>query len=104
MQSKLDTLTARVSEAEERINDIKDKLMERREAEEKREKQLMDHEGRFQEISDATKGNNIRITGVPNGEERGPEGKFEQIIAENFPNLGKEIGIHIKWQRGPLPK
>ena len=25
--------------------------------------------------------------------ERGPEGIFEQIIPENFPNLGKEMGI-----------
>ena len=40
MQSKLDALTARVNEAEERISDIEDKLIERKEAEEKREKQL----------------------------------------------------------------
>ena len=26
--------------------------------------------------------------------EKGIEGLFEQIIAENFPNLGKETGIH----------
>ena len=39
MQSKLDALTARVNEAAERVNDIEDKLMERKEAEEKREKQ-----------------------------------------------------------------
>ena len=51
MQSKLDALTPRVSEAEERVSDIEDKLMERKEAEGKREKQLMDHEGRLQEIS-----------------------------------------------------
>ena len=36
MQSKLDALTARVSEAEERVNVIEDKLMEKKEAEEKR--------------------------------------------------------------------
>ena len=31
--------------------------------------------------------------GVPEGEERekGPEKIFEEIIAENFPNMGKEI-------------
>ena len=55
MQTKLDALAARRNEAKERVSDIEDKLMERKEAEEKREKQLMDHEGRHQEISDAIK-------------------------------------------------
>ena len=39
MQSKLEVLT-RVNEVEERVSDIQDKLMARRETEEKREKQL----------------------------------------------------------------
>ena len=36
---------------------------------------------------------NICIIGVPEGEERekGPEKILEEIIAENFPNTGKEI-------------
>jgi len=35
--------------------------------------------------------------------ERGAEGVLEQIIAENFPNLGKETGIKIQEaQRSPL--
>ena len=63
MQSKLDVLTARVNEAEERVSDMENILMERKEAEKKGEKQLMDHEGRFQGISDAIKQNNIRIIG-----------------------------------------
>ena len=35
---------------------------------------------------------NISITGVPEGKERkkGPEKIFEEIIAKNFPNMGKE--------------
>ena len=32
------------------------------------------------------------IIGVPEGEkEKGPEKIFEEITAENFPNMGKEI-------------
>ena len=38
MQSKLDVLTARVNEVEERVSDIVNKLMKRKEAEEKRKK------------------------------------------------------------------
>ena len=36
---------------------------------------------------------NICIIGVPEGEQRekGPEEIFEEIIAENVPNMGKEI-------------
>ena len=39
-----------------------------------------------------TKHTNIRIIGVPEGEEREkePQKLFEVIIAENFPNMGKE--------------
>ena len=39
MQSKLEVLMMRVNEAEERVSDIEDKLMARKEAEEEREKQ-----------------------------------------------------------------
>ena len=39
MQSKLEVLTMRVNEVEERVSDIGDKLMARKEAEEKKEKQ-----------------------------------------------------------------
>ena len=42
MQSKLEVLTMRVNEVEERVSDTGDKLMAREEAEEKREKQLKD--------------------------------------------------------------
>ena len=35
---------------------------------------------------------NIHVTGVPEGEERerGPEKISEEILAENYPNMGKE--------------
>ena len=49
--------------------------------------------------------NNIPILGVPEEEEwgKGAEGLFEQIIAEDFPNLGKETGIQVQEaQRTPF--
>ena len=44
------------------------------------------------------KHNNIRIIGVPEGEERekGPEKIVEEIIVKNFPNMGKEIAIQVQ--------
>ena len=40
---------------------------------------------------------------VPEGakRDRGPEYVFEQIIAENFPNLGRETDIQIQIERSP---
>ena len=42
---------------------------------------------------DNSKHTNIRIIGVPEEEEKkkGTEKIFEEIIVENFPNMGKEI-------------
>ena len=41
---------------------------------------------------------NIGIIGAPEGEERekGPEKTFEEIINENFPNMGKEISNQVQ--------
>ena len=80
------------------MSDIEDKLMARRETEEKREKQLKDHEDRLREINDSLRRKNLHLIGVPEGSERdrGPESIFEQIIAENFPNLGREAGIQMQ--------
>ena len=43
----MEALTVRINEEEQRISDIKDKMMENKEPEKKREKQLRDHKGRI---------------------------------------------------------
>ena len=50
------------------------------------------NEHRLRDLWDNIKCTNTCIIGVP-GEERkkGPEKIFEEIIAENFPNMGKDI-------------
>ena len=47
----------------------------------------------LRDLHDNIKCNNIWITGVPEEEEKrkGYEKFFEEIIAENFPNMEKEI-------------
>ena len=51
------------------------------------------NEGSPRDLWDNIKCMNILIVGVPEGEkiQRGPEKIFEEILAENFPNMGKEI-------------
>ena len=51
----------RVNEVEEQVSDIEDKWMARTETEEKREKQLKDHEERLREINDSLRRKKIYI-------------------------------------------
>ena len=87
----METTTAWIEEAEERIGELEDKIMEK-EAEKKRDKKIQEYEGKIRELNDALKRNNLRINGIPEKEERekGVEGVLEEIIAENFPDLRKE--------------
>ena len=62
------------------------------------------NEDSLRDIWDNIKHNNIHIIGVSEGEEREKEPKkiFEEIIVENFPNVGKEIGTQVQEvQRDP---
>ena len=71
--------------------------MENDEAQKKRERKLLDHEGRIRDLSYSMKWNNIYILGVPEEEEReSTAGLFEKTIAENVPNLGKDTDIQVK--------
>ena len=56
------------------------------------------NEDSLRDLWDNTTCTNIRIIGVPEGEERekGPKKIFEEIIVENFPNMGKEIAIQVQ--------
>ena len=67
-------------------------LEEMTDAEQKREKRLKTNEESLRELWDNVKHTNIRVIGEPEGEERekGTEKIFQEIIAKNFPNRGKE--------------
>ena len=62
-------------------------------AEQNKEKRMKRNEDSLRDLWDNIKCTNIHIIGVPEGEERerGPEKIFEEIIVENFPNMGKGI-------------
>ena len=54
-------------------------------------------EDNLRDLWDNTKCTNIRIIGVPKEEKKkGSEKIFEEIIVENFPNMGKEIATEIQ--------
>ena len=60
--NRLDAInsSSRLEEAEEWINDLEDKVMESKEAEQKRER-IMQNENRIRELRDSIKHNNIFI-------------------------------------------
>ena len=55
-------------------------------------------EDSLRDLWDNIKRTNIRIIGVPEQEEKkkGTEKIFEEIIVENFPNMGKEIVSQVQ--------
>ena len=56
------------------------------------------NEDKLRDLWDNIKRNKIHIIGDPEGEDRenGPEKTFEEIITENFPNMGKEIATQVQ--------
>ena len=78
-----------IIEAEEQINDLEDRMVEITATEENIENRMKRNEDSLRDLWDNIKCTNIRITGVPEGEERekGHKKIIEEIIAEN---MGKE--------------
>ena len=98
IKNYLEAANSRIQEAEERISEVEDRWVQITDAEQKREKRLKTNEESLGELWDNVKCTNICIIGVPEGEEREKETEkiFQEIIAENFPNVGKESLTQIQ--------
>ena len=90
-------LNNRTENTEDRISNIEDNTIEILQRE-KRELRLKRNEETLREMSDSIRKYNIRITGIPEGEEKenGAESLFKEIIAEDLPNPGRELESHVK--------
>ena len=97
IKNSLEGINSRITEAEERVSDLEGKIVEITAAEENKERRMKRTEDSLRDLWDNIKCTDIRITGVPEEEERkkGTEKIFEEIILENFPNMGKEIGNQV---------
>ena len=91
IKNTLEGANSRITEAEKRISDLEDKRVAITTAEQNKEKRMKRIEDSLRDLWDNIKFTNIRIIGVPEEEEKkkGSEKIFEEIIFENFPNMGK---------------
>ena len=91
-KNTLEGINSRITEAEEQVCDQEERMLEFIAAEQTKEKRMKRNEDSLRDLWDNIKRNNIRIIGVPEEDERdkGPEKIFEEIIVENFANMGKE--------------
>ena len=87
------------------INTV-DQKEERNIQPEKNEETRIQKNERLSSIQDIFKRSNIRIIGVPEGEEEEQkiENLFEQIMKENFPSLAKEIDFQEVQEAQRVPK
>ena len=75
------------------INSVDQKEARNIQPEQNEETRIQKNEERLRNLQDILKRSNVRIIGVPEGEEEEQkiENLFEQIMKENFPRLAKEI-------------
>ena len=85
-------------EAEDRINEVEDRMVEINESERKQEKRIKRNEGNLRDLQDNMKHPNIRIIGVPEEEDKKKDHEkiLEEIIVEKLPKMGKEIVTQIQ--------
>ena len=89
------------SEAKEtgtQINSVDQKEERNIQPEKNEETRIQKNEERLRNLQDILKHSNIRIIGVPEGEEE------EQIMKENFPSLAKEIDFQEVQEAQRVPK
>ena len=86
------SFNSRIDQAEERISEVEDQLNEIKWETKIREKSAKRNEQILQEMQDYVKRPNLRLIGVPEGDEEKKfklENTLQYIIQENFPNLAR---------------
>ena len=89
---KLEGNNSRITEAEEWISDLEDRMVKITFSQQNiKKKELKKNKDSLRDLWNNIKHTNIHIIGVSEGEEKGSEKIFEEIIAENFSNMEKEV-------------
>ena len=93
IKNTLEGINSRIIEAEERISELEDRMVEITAEEQNKEKKMKRIEGNHRDLWD-----NIQIIGDPEEKKKkkGSKKIFEEIIVENFPNMGKGIATQVQ--------
>ena len=88
------------------INGVDQKEERNIQPEKNEETRIQKNEERLRNLQDIFKHSNIRIIGVPEGEEeeQKTENLFEQIMKENFPSMAKEIDFQEVQEARRVPE
>ena len=88
MKDELKAVNSRMNDAEERISDLEDRIMEITQWEQQTERQTLKNESSRRDLLDNIKHASLHIIGIPEGEEReiGIKNAFEEIMLKNSHN------------------
>ena len=107
MQAELKALKSRIYNQQELISDLEGRIMEITQSGQQKENQMKKkkHESNIRDLWDNMNWANPHIIGILEREEKekGTKNIFEEIMAENFPNL-KETDIKIEKEQRALNK
>ncbi|KAK1338636.1 hypothetical protein QTO34_019290 [Cnephaeus nilssonii] len=103
VKNSIESIKSRREEAEDRISELEDKMEKNTQVEQLLEKKMKKQEESLRKLWDNTKQNNIRIIGVPEGNETGEgiENLFEEIMTENFLDIGKKKHTNPRSSQSP---
>jgi len=91
IKNTMESFNSRLQEAEDRISELEDQVQKQAQSQQQLEKKIKKQEESLRELRDNMKRSNMRIIGLPEGQEeqQGLENLFEEIMTENFPDMGK---------------
>ena len=85
-------------EAEDRISEVEDRMVEINESERKKEKWIKRNEENLRDLWDNAKPSSIQIIGVQEEEDKKEDHEkiLEEIVVEKFPKMGKELITQVQ--------
>ena len=97
MKNTQEWSSSRITEAEEQISDLEDRMLEITATEQNKEKRMKRNENSLRDLWDNIKCINIWMIRVLEEEEKKKvsEKLFEEIIVKIFPNMEKEIVTQV---------
>ena len=98
IKNTLEGTNSRITEAEDGISEVEDRMVEINEAERKQGKRIIRNQDNLRDLWDNVKRPNIRIIEVPEEEDKKKDHEkiLEEIIVENLPKMGKEIITQVQ--------